>query len=82
MSDAKPIENWGFFYVRLQGTADFRGTVQRVTTSPVISIETTDEGDIATTKSGSRYLLGACDPAKTREEWFQNWKYWNELGKK
>jgi hypothetical protein len=73
VTDAKPIENWSFLYCRLQGETEFRGEVQPVTTTPVVSIE----GDIATTKSGSKYLLGKCKAEKTREEWIKHWEYWN-----
>ncbi len=39
MTNAKPIENWSFLYVRLQGTADYRGKVQAITTSVVVMID-------------------------------------------
>lgn len=73
MSDQKTIENWGFLFSRLQGEASFRGEVQPLTTSPVVSID----GDIATTQSGSKYLLGVCKPDKSREEWIKHWEYWS-----
>lgn len=78
MSDLKQIHNWSFLYCRLQGLSDYRGRVTSITTSPVISIESTPEGDIATTKSGSRYLLMECRADKSREEWLEVWKYWKE----
>lgn len=73
MATNEPIRNWKFHYTRLIGTIGEGDRSHVIMTSPVQSVE----GNIATTLN-STYVLGECDPDRTREEWIENWKYWKK----
>lgn len=72
MTIDEPIREWKFLYTRLIGFVGQGDQARMIRTSPVVAIN----GDIATTRSGSTYVLGDCHPDRSRDEWIAEWNKW------
>ena len=73
MATNEPIRNWKFVYNRLIGTIGEGDQAKEIRTSPIQWVD----GDTVGTLN-STYILGACDPEMSREDWIIYLNHWLE----